>query len=153
MEQPLAPPVEPRRAVGQGAGVRPAEVVTEGGTTDYAEAASPAVREPRKNHVVSFPHIVHSLAHLLDDAGPLVAEDHRERDAMDALHGVEVGVAHPARGEPHLDLAEAWRIDLDLLDHERRPELIEDSRFGHVAHSFAPARDQQPNRSGSLRPG
>ena len=39
---------------------------------------------------------------------------------------VEVGVADPARGEPDERLARLRLLELDLLDSQRLPELLED---------------------------
>jgi hypothetical protein len=50
---------------------------------------------------------------------------------MDPLGDVEVGVADPARGHPHGQLARLRRIELELLDDERPPERVQDGRAEH----------------------
>ena len=66
------------------------------------------------------------VADLLDHAGTLVAADDRQLERQVAGHEVLVGVAH-ARGR-QLDehLAGTGRIELDLLDAPRRPDLPQD---------------------------
>jgi hypothetical protein len=45
----------------------------------------------------------------VDPAGDLVAERDRQLDArLRAIDDVEVGVAHPAAGNPHADLGAGW---------------------------------------------
>jgi len=67
------------------------------------------------------------LPHALDHTGPLVAEDARGIPArVRAGRGVEVGVAHAAGCEPDEHLAGPRLRQVDLLDGERLPELLED---------------------------
>ena len=65
-----------------------------------------------------------SLADGLDDAGALVAEQHRERMVVAGSHDVEVGVADAGGLDPDASLARARLVQLDLLDAEVL-ELVE----------------------------
>jgi hypothetical protein len=66
------------------------------------------------------------LADALDDAGALVSE-HGRRIAgrIRPRGGVQIGVAHAAGDEPHERLARSRVGELDVLDAERRSELLE----------------------------
>jgi hypothetical protein len=62
----------------------------------------------------------------LDHAGALVAEDARRVPAgIGAGRGIQVGVADAAGDEPDERLARLGLGELDLLDGERLPELLE----------------------------
>ena len=50
-------------------------------------------------------HEGHPGADLLDDAGPLVAQDGRERDIQLACNGVVAAVADAGRGDLYQDLS------------------------------------------------
>ncbi len=68
----------------------------------------------------------HSLPHALDDAGAFVTQHARcVPGRIGSRRGVEVGVADPARDEPHEDLAGPRLGELDRLDDERAAELLE----------------------------
>ena len=78
------------------------------------------------------PHERDALADPLDDAGALVPEHGRGVSGrVGARRGVEVGVADAARLEPHQHLAGARLGEVDLLDDERRAELLE-HRSAHL---------------------
>jgi hypothetical protein len=62
----------------------------------------------------------------IHDARSLMAEDDRERGRMDALGDVKVRVADPARRHPDEHLAGLGRIEFELLDNERLPEIVKD---------------------------
>jgi hypothetical protein len=79
----------------------------------------------------------HSRPDLLHDAGAFVPEHDRESGRVDALRDVEVGVADAARGHPNEHLAGPWRVELDLLDDERRAELVENRR-AHRSRFYTP---------------
>ena len=62
----------------------------------------------------------------LDDSGTLVPEHARRVAGRVGAGGrVEIRVAHTARGEPHEHLAVLRLGEVDLLDDERLPELLE----------------------------
>ena len=67
------------------------------------------------------------VADRLHHARALVAE-HRRRVAgrVGARRGVQVGVADAAGDQAHQHLARARLGQIDLLDRERLPELLED---------------------------
>ena len=66
-------------------------------------------------------------ADRLDDAGALVSEHARRVAArVGAGRRVEVGVADAAGGDPDERLARLRLLQLDVLDDERLPELLED---------------------------
>ena len=68
---------------------------------------------------------------LLDDAGSFIAEHDRHRHARPrAVGGVQAGVADAAGGHAHADLARARRLQLDVLDLQRRA-LLEQHRGSH----------------------
>src|SRR5262249_26816763 len=76
--------------------------------------------------VVAGAHGGDTVADPLDDAGALVAEDARRiAGRIDAGGGVQVGVTDAARGQAHEHLAGARLGEIDLLDYERLPELLE----------------------------
>ena len=118
---------EPGRAVGE-----VPEVLLVADRDAAVRAVAPAVdafsalgREER-HHVVAGPDERHALPHALDDAGALMAEDARRIAARIGARGrVEVGVADPAGGEPDEHLAGPGLREVDLLDDERLPELLE----------------------------
>ena len=124
----LAVAREPRRAVGQEALVllladREAEVRARGSrqwthSRHWGEKSvttwSPGASERD------------ALADPLDDARALVAEHGRRVPGRVGAGGrVEVGVADAARDEPHEHLARARLGEVDLLNRERRTELLE----------------------------
>ena len=76
-----------------------------------AVAAGAAVRDERADHVVAGLHPGHAGPDLLDDAGALVPEHHRQPGLEVAVRDVHVGVAQPGVGVPdqHLALAAARR--------------------------------------------
>jgi hypothetical protein len=94
----------------------------------------------------------HVLADLLDDAGALVAEHGRCITRWIGSGGrVQVGVADAARDEPDERLARLRLRQVDLLDGERLPELLEDCGPDPHGPMLAQAR---PNRVlGCLRDG
>ena len=62
------------------------------------------------------------VADLLDDAGSLVAEQHRERRSpVPVLDRPQVRMADAARHQPDEHLARTRRVDLELLDPDARP--------------------------------
>ena len=68
-----------------------------------------------------------ALPHPLDDAGALVAEDARRVAGRVGARGrVQVGVADAAGRQADEHLARLRLREVDLLDDERLPELLED---------------------------
>ena len=80
------------------------------------------------------------LADLLDDPGALVAEHRRQRPGVDALHGVEVGVADAAGGQADEHLPGSWRGELHVLHDERRAGRPQD-RGPHAGSTRIDAPD------------
>ena len=79
----------------------------------------------------------HAVADALDDAGALVAEHARHVAArIGPGRRVEVGVADAAGDEPHERLAGLRLGQLDVLDDERLPELLE--HRGAYLHQKSP---------------
>jgi hypothetical protein len=59
------------------------------------------------------------LTDLLDDAGPLVPQEHRHRTGSVAVHNGEVRMAHSGRRHAQQDLAFLRRIQLEFSNLER----------------------------------
>src|SRR5580700_3999054 len=113
-----ARPVFHRRVV-------PGRVLADVGPPVDTFAAVPAVGKPGEQDVIAGLEAADARAEVLDDARPLVAEDHREQGWVDSLDDMEVGMADPARRHPNAHLALPRRIELELLDHKRLTELVE----------------------------
>ena len=127
MPDRLAVAREPRRPVRQVALVllladREAEIRA---VVEAVDALA-ALRREERHDVVARRDRGDAVADRLDDAGALVAE-HRRRvpRRVGAGGGVQVGVADAARGEPDEHLARLRLGELELLDLERRAELLE----------------------------
>src|SRR6185295_16419042 len=69
-------------------------------------------------------------------AGRLVAEDQRQLHRQRAVGRRQIGMAYPAGGELHRDLASLGRIDGDLLDDYRPVELPADCRSRLARHPY-----------------
>ena len=90
----------------------------------------------------------HARADALDDAGPLVPEHARRVAGRIGAGGrVEVGVAHAARREPDEHLAVLRLSEVELLDDERLPELLEDCGADLHAAEANPKRTVEGFRS------
>src|SRR6185437_6971916 len=76
-------------------------------------------RDEGEDDVVALAHVEHARADLLDDAGRLVTERHRDRARARAVDHRQVGVADARRHDPHEQLARAGRFQLELLDAQR----------------------------------
>jgi hypothetical protein len=86
-----------------------------------------ALRREQREDAIADGDAVDAVADGLDDAGALVAENGgRVARRVRARGGVEVGVAHAAGLEAHEHLAGPGLGEVDLLDHQRRAELLED---------------------------
>ena len=98
-----------------------------------------ALGREERDHVVARLDERHALADRLDDARALVAE-HARRVAgrVGARGGVHVGVADAAGGEPDEHLARLRLGELDLLDDERLPELLEHCGADPHRRRFSP---------------
>ena len=64
--------------------------------------------------------IRHARPDLAHDAAGLVAEHHRHRPRARAVDRREVGVAQPRADDLDEHLAGAGRVELQVLDHQRR---------------------------------
>ena len=83
-------------------------------------------REERDDVVAGSDKAAAALADALDDAGALVAEDARRVAGRVGAGGrVQVGVADAAGGEPDERLTSLRLGQLDVLDDERLPELLQ----------------------------
>ncbi len=88
--------------------------------------------DEREHHVVAGLQRRHALAHLLDDAGALVAEHDRRRQRDGAVLDGQVGVADARRDDLHLALAGARRGDLDVVvDVDVFADALQHSRGDH----------------------
>ena len=98
-----------------------------------AVLALAALGREQRDDVVADGEVADVVADRLDHPGALVAE-HRRRVAgrVGARRGVHVGVADAARLQADEHLAGLRLGEIDLLDHERRAELLQDG--GSHAH-------------------
>ena len=91
-----------------------------------AVLALTALRGEQRDHAVAGRDAGDAVADLLDDARALVAEDRRcVSGRVGAGRRVQVGVADPARLEPHEHLTRLRLGELDVRDVERLTELLE----------------------------
>ena len=70
--------------------------------------------------------IAHPVTDGLHDPRPLVPQHRREVAGMDALLGVEIGMADAASRHADHHLPRPRTLDVYLLDSEGRAELVED---------------------------
>ena len=112
-----------------------------------------ALRGEERHDVIARRERGHVRADALDDAGAFVAE-HRRRVAgrIGARCRVEVGVADAAGGEPDEDLARARLREVDLLDDEWLPELLENRCPDAHAQSLAQPRTLRAVHLGVILP-
>ena len=103
-----------QRAGGVGGGAHLARQAAVG----RAAGAVPAAREEGHDDAVTDGEVVHVRTQLLDDAGRLVAEQHRDGTAAIAVDDAEVGVADARRLDAHQDLTGLGRIQLQRADRE-----------------------------------
>jgi hypothetical protein len=109
-----------------------------------------ALRREERDDVVAGLDRGDTVADLLDDSSALVSE-HRRRVArrIGARGGVEIGVAHTAGDETHERLPGPGLGEIDLLDGERLPELLEHRRAN--PHRTARSSPIAPMTRGSYR--
>jgi hypothetical protein len=110
-----------RCAVGhQPFALRRTHLLAQVGLARAAELALAALGGVKRNHVVAGHERGHAGADLDDDAGPLVAEHHREQDlGVVAREREGIGVAHAGVRDLHQHLAGARRGDVDFDDFKR----------------------------------
>ena len=101
--------------------------------TAGAEVAAPALRLQREDHLVAGGDGDPPRADLLDDAGRLVPEDHRQRRRQLPVDEVQVGVADAAVADPYADLAGSRRLDLHVVDNIQLPTLPFQQRCAHAS--------------------
>ena len=103
-----------------------------------AVLALAALRREQRDDVIADRDVRHALADRLDDAGALVAE-HGGRVAgrVGARRRVHVRVADAAGDEADEHLARLGLREVDLLHHQRLPELLQ-YRGAHLGHEAAP---------------
>jgi hypothetical protein len=78
-----------------------------------------AARHERGDDVVADLQVGNARTQLLDDAGALVAEHHRQRPRPVAVDHREIRMAEADRAHLQQHFAGAGRVELDLGDHER----------------------------------
>ena len=98
--------------------------------------------DQRHHHRIADLEMVGAGAGRCDGSGGLVAIDSRQVPAPGAIGKGDVRVADRHRVQRHLDLAMARRRDLDILDHERRAELVANGCLDglHLVSSLCPVR-------------
>jgi hypothetical protein len=103
-----------------------------------AAGAGPALaadRPPVEDHEVAGRHVGDALAHRLDQAGRLVAEQEREVVVDAALAIMQVGVADPAGLHLHQRLARPRVGDVHRLHRHRRALRPRDHTANLVSHA------------------
>jgi hypothetical protein len=101
------------------------------GLPTRAVDAFAALGRKERHDVITRLHQAHALADLVDHAAAFVAEHHRlVAGGVGARRRVHVGVADAAGLEPHEHLPGLRLGELELLDFERGPELLEDRGAG-----------------------
>ena len=70
-------------------------------------------------------HVVHGLAHFLDDSGGFMAQHGRSGKRVVAVDEVQVAMANAARDGAHQDFAIQRLVDLDVFDNQRLLGTIE----------------------------
>ena len=110
-----------------------------------------ALGREERDDVVARPDERHTLPNRLDDARALVAEDARRIPRRIGAGGrVQIGVADAAGGQPDEHLTRLGLGELDVLDDERPPELLEhrgtDPHRGDPTVAWEPARPTATRR-------
>ncbi|MCY1271717.1 hypothetical protein D9M69_209480 [compost metagenome] len=104
------------QALALGGAHRLAEV----GLAGLAEFALATFCGVQRDHVVAHLQGGYALAHCLDDAAALVAEDAGEHAlGIRAGQGVGIGVADAGRNDPDQNLASPGRLHIDFNNFER----------------------------------
>ncbi len=91
-----------------------------------APEALAALRCAGDDDPVADPHALDVRPDLLDDSRRRVAEDRRRCRGHVTARAERVGDADVDRRDPDDDLVRAGRAQLDLLDHERPPDRLQD---------------------------
>jgi hypothetical protein len=103
------------------------------GPVAHAEEALAALRRAGHDDAIADAHAPRRRARRLDDAGRRVPEDGRGRRGNVAARTERIGDADVDGAHPDDDLVGAGLAQLDLLDHERLPDRLEDcSPRGHT---------------------
>ena len=90
-----------------------------------ARPAGAARHRPRQHDGIAHARRVHAVADLLDDAGSLVAEQHRERRSpVPVLDRPEIRVTDPAGDQPNEHLTGPGSVDLEVLDADLAPDRV-----------------------------
>src|SRR5579872_1064577 len=84
-----------------------------------------AMRVPRQDDMVADLWLVDIRAGFFDDAGGLVAQNHRQRIAQRAVDDLKVGVTEAGGAYPDHDVARRRIADGHLLDDKRYSGLVE----------------------------
>ncbi len=106
--------------------------LAEGGPPLRAGSAMAATRHEHADDEVALLQVVNERADLLDNAGGLVAERHRQRPWPVAVDDGEIGMAQARRRNADQDLARSRSFQVDLLNPERARLRVR----GGQAHLF-----------------
>src|SRR2546425_2300711 len=122
-----------------------AERLPAGGT----EPAAPARRAPREDDGLPDRGTRDAFAEGVDDAGRLVAEQIRELRPKVAELGVEIGVTHAGREDPHEHFARPGWLYEDPLDRDRVAGSPDDrgTRFTRRRHRAAASASRKSGRT------
>jgi hypothetical protein len=120
--------------------------VAEDGPADGAVEAVTALRPEREDHMVAGFHCGDAGTDVLDDAGRLVAEHHRQRKRPVPVDDVPVAVADPGRLDLDSGLAGLGIILLDIYDLKPSVDLVKDGRF----HGLLPSLGWDPDCADTL---
>ena len=112
----LAAAMKPERAVRQAVVDEQCAEIAQVALAAGAEAAVPADRQERADHVIAGLEPADAAARLLDYPRPFVSADDRVANRYVASAQVVVGVAQPGRGEPDEHLAVFGRVEVQLGD-------------------------------------
>lgn len=103
-----------------------------------AVPAYAAVRNERGHHVATGLDPGHAWAHLLDDPGALVPEDHRQPGLQVTVRHMDIGVAETGVGVADENFAVFRPVEFQLLDLDWLAGLVDDRGLGFRGRSFRP---------------
>ena len=97
------------------------------GAVIAAVLALAALRREERDDVIAWRDVRHTVAHALDDTGAFMSQHGRRvTGGIGAGGRVEVGMTHAAGHEPHEHLALLRFGEVELLNHQRSTEFLED---------------------------
>ena len=124
--------------------------LAQGWTALGAGAAMATGRDEHADHVIAAGEIGDARPDLLDDAGRLVAERHRQRARPVAVDHRQVGMAQARGLDPHQHLAGTRQIELELLDHQRLRGCVRPRRAHGAQHGGSGLHVIGPTNSFSI---